>query len=233
MYTAKSTHRSCYLETGHNFGLLHLSPYLLLRAMFFRHLSVIKSLVSGAHVFPRIPAAQRVSFCRMALPLGLAFGSTALFIQPLHLESPRRPSVEERLKPRESLVIPSKSNKDADESVSTTMEDIAEEAEEESAFDERTGEINWDCPCLGGMADGPCGEQFKQAFSCFVFSEAEPKGIDCVDKFKLMQDCFREHPEVYADEIAADEAAEAEAVAESKKSEDASTDAESLSDSKA
>ena len=83
------------------------------------------------------------------------------------------------------------------------------------------------------MADGPCGEQFKQAFSCFVFSEAEPKGIDCVDKFKLMQDCFREHPEVYADEIAADEAAEAEAVAESKKSEDASTDAESLSDSKA
>lgn len=35
----------------------------------------------------------------------------------------------------------------------------------ESAFDERTGEINWDCPCLGGMADGPCGEEFKKAFS--------------------------------------------------------------------
>lgn len=51
------------------------------------------------------------------------------------------------------------------------------------------------------MAQGPCGEQFKAAFSCFVFSEAEPKGLDCVDKFKGMQDCFRLHPDVYGDEI--------------------------------
>jgi intermembrane space import and assembly protein 40 len=41
--------------------------------------------------------------------------------------------------------------------------------------------------------------QFREAFSCFVFSEQEPKGIDCVEKFKAMQDCFREHPEVYAE----------------------------------
>ncbi|KAG1439003.1 hypothetical protein G6F56_012445 [Rhizopus delemar] len=51
------------------------------------------------------------------------------------------------------------------------------------------------------MAQGPCGEDFKAAFSCFVFSEAEPKGLDCVDKFKSMQDCFRRHPDVYGDEI--------------------------------
>lgn len=55
------------------------------------------------------------------------------------------------------------------------------------------------------MAQGPCGEQFKAAFSCFVFSEAEPKGLDCVDKFKGMQDCFRLHPDVYGDEIDDDE----------------------------
>jgi len=55
------------------------------------------------------------------------------------------------------------------------------------------------------MAHGPCGEQFKEAFSCFVFSEDEPKGINCVDAFKAMQDCFREHPEVYADEIMDDD----------------------------
>ena len=67
------------------------------------------------------------------------------------------------------------------------------------AFDPKTGEINWDCPCLGGMAHGPCGLQFREAFSCFVFSEADPKGMDCVEKFKAMQDCFREHPDVYAD----------------------------------
>jgi hypothetical protein len=51
------------------------------------------------------------------------------------------------------------------------------------------------------MAQGPCGEQFKSAFSCFVYSEAEPKGVDCVDKFKQMQDCFREYPDIYGDEI--------------------------------
>ncbi|KAI9220296.1 hypothetical protein BC828DRAFT_383897 [Blastocladiella britannica] len=68
------------------------------------------------------------------------------------------------------------------------------------------GNINWDCPCLGGMAYGPCGEQFRDAFSCFVSSEEEPKGIDCVEKFQAMQECFREHPEVYADELKDDDA---------------------------
>ena len=70
-----------------------------------------------------------------------------------------------------------------------------------SAYNPETGEINWDCPCLGGMAHGPCGMQFREAFSCFVFSEQEPKGIDCVEKFKAMQDCFREHPDVYAEGV--------------------------------
>jgi intermembrane space import and assembly protein 40 len=56
-----------------------------------------------------------------------------------------------------------------------------------------------DKQCLGGMADGPCGEDFKAAFSCFVYSEAEPKGMDCVEKFKAMQDCFRLHPEIYGE----------------------------------
>ncbi|KAI0633901.1 hypothetical protein C8Q77DRAFT_1057060 [Trametes polyzona] len=73
------------------------------------------------------------------------------------------------------------------------------------AFNPETGEINWDCPCLGGMAHGPCGMQFREAFSCFVFSEAEPKGIDCVEKFKAMQECFREHPDVYGEDIMADD----------------------------
>ncbi|KAF7797900.1 hypothetical protein EIP86_009106 [Pleurotus ostreatoroseus] len=73
------------------------------------------------------------------------------------------------------------------------------------AFNPVTGEINWDCPCLGGMAHGICGAQFREAFSCFVFSEKEPKGIDCVEKFKAMQDCFREHPDVYGDEIMDDD----------------------------
>lgn len=31
------------------------------------------------------------------------------------------------------------------------------------------GELNWDCPCLGGMAHGTCGQEFKDAFSCFHY----------------------------------------------------------------
>lgn len=173
----------------------------------------------------RIVPLARVS--RVAIAAA-AVGAATYYAQPLQLET-RRYSVEERLKPRPPLVI-----KTADAKVEEPEPEPEPEAEQvpepeaepvnepqqsgeetddetnQSAYDERTGEINWDCPCLGGMAHGPCGEEFKQAFSCFVFSEADPKGMDCIDKFKMMQDCFRRHPEVYADELAADEAAENE-----------------------
>ncbi|KAL5117835.1 Oxidoreductase [Pleosporales sp. CAS-2024a] len=86
------------------------------------------------------------------------------------------------------------------------IEGLEAEADQQGAFNPETGEINWDCPCLGGMATGPCGEQFKAAFSCFVYSQEEPKGMDCIDKFKDMQNCFREYPEVYGSELEADEA---------------------------
>src|SRR5262249_41217178 len=65
-------------------------------------------------------------------------------------------------------------------------EELEEEADQQGAFNPETGEINWDCPCLGGMAHGPCGEEFKAAFSCFVYSTEEPKGMDCIEKFKYV-----------------------------------------------
>jgi mitochondrial intermembrane space import and assembly protein 40 len=83
--------------------------------------------------------------------------------------------------------------------------ELEEEAAGEGAFNPETGEINWDCPCLGGMAHGPCGPEFREAFSCFVFSEEEPKGMDCIDKFQNMQKCFQAHPEVYKGELEDDE----------------------------
>ncbi|KAL9893546.1 mitochondrial intermembrane space import and assembly protein 40-B [Glossina fuscipes] len=60
------------------------------------------------------------------------------------------------------------------------------------------GEINWSCPCLGGMATGPCGVEFRDAFSCFHYSEADPKGSDCYDAFRTMQDCFTQYPTLYS-----------------------------------
>jgi intermembrane space import and assembly protein 40 len=65
-------------------------------------------------------------------------------------------------------------------------EALEHEATQQGAFDPETGEINWDCPCLGGMAHGPCGEEFKAAFSCFVYSKEEPKGMDCIEKFQCV-----------------------------------------------
>jgi len=94
---------------------------------------------------------------------------------------------------------------DAEQPVPGSPEELEAEAGQEGAFNEETGEINWDCPCLGGMAHGPCGEQFREAFSCFVFSKAEPKGVDCIEHFKAMQNCFREHPDIYGGELDDDE----------------------------
>lgn len=103
-------------------------------------------------------------------------------------------------KPQAAPVVPS--TQPANEAKSEN-----EPEKREAAYNPETGEINWDCPCLGGMAQGPCGEEFKEAFSCFVYSEAEPKGIDCVEKFQNMQNCFRANPEYYADQIKDEEEA--------------------------
>ncbi|KAJ1980665.1 Oxidoreductase [Dimargaris xerosporica] len=86
---------------------------------------------------------------------------------------------------------------DEDEGLSTSVPPSEPSAQ---AYNPDTGEINWDCPCLGGMATtGPCAEQFRASFSCFVHSEADPKGSDCVGQFMAMQSCFAAHPDVYAD----------------------------------
>ncbi|KAI4572627.1 hypothetical protein MJT46_005695 [Ovis ammon polii x Ovis aries] len=62
------------------------------------------------------------------------------------------------------------------------------------------GDINWNCPCLGGMASGPCGEQFKAAFSCFHYSKEDVKGSDCVGQFRAMQECMQRYPDLYPQE---------------------------------
>ncbi|XP_040058998.1 mitochondrial intermembrane space import and assembly protein 40 [Gasterosteus aculeatus] len=59
------------------------------------------------------------------------------------------------------------------------------------------GDVNWNCPCLGGMASGPCGSQFKEAFSCFHYSKEEVKGSECIDHFRDMQECMQRYPELY------------------------------------
>ena len=47
------------------------------------------------------------------------------------------------------------------------------------------------------MASGPCGEQFKSAFSCFHYSTEDVKGSDCVNQFRAMQECMQKYPDLY------------------------------------
>ena len=101
------------------------------------------------------------------------------------------------------------------------MEDSIREAVKED------GEIDWDCPCLQGMAKGPCGEAFKSAFSCFAASTAEEKGSDCLPFFRSLHACFDAHPEIFdnvKDERDKQDAAQAEKTAEGEALSDSTND---------
>jgi len=74
------------------------------------------------------------------------------------------------------------------------------------------GEINWDCPCLGGAAHGPCGTEFRDAFSCFHHSKEEIKGSDCFPQFREMSSCFAKYPELYGSKDEDDDENEIEQV---------------------
>lgn len=64
--------------------------------------------------------------------------------------------------------------------------DVPQDKSQQGAFNPETGEFNWDCSCLGGMAHGLCGEKFKSAFSYFMLSTDEPKGMNWIDQFKYV-----------------------------------------------
>ncbi|KAI8384954.1 uncharacterized protein BYT42DRAFT_564193 [Radiomyces spectabilis] len=51
---------------------------------------------------------------------------------------------------------------------------------------------------LGGVSTSPCGEG---ECSCFVYSDADPKGGDCIEKFKAVQNYSSQYPGAYGNEI--------------------------------
>ncbi|ROT70453.1 mitochondrial intermembrane space import and assembly protein 40 [Penaeus vannamei] len=74
---------------------------------------------------------------------------------------------------------------------------LPEDDEQPAGLIQPDGEINWACPCLGGMATGPCGVEFREAFTCFHYSSADPKGSDCLEPFRQMSECMSNYPNVY------------------------------------
>ncbi|XP_054719934.1 mitochondrial intermembrane space import and assembly protein 40-B-like [Uloborus diversus] len=74
---------------------------------------------------------------------------------------------------------------------------VLPEDEEPRGFLLPNGEINWGCPCLGSMVVGPCSVEFRDSISCFHNSTAEPKGSDCLEQFRDMNDCMSRYPNLY------------------------------------
>lgn len=92
--------------------------------------------------------------------------------------------------------IPSDPSSDQSVSIFGNLDDD----ESYEGIETETGEINWDCPCLGKITQPPCGDVFKEAFSCFFYSKSEPKGSECIDLFRKLRDCFDKYPEIYSDD---------------------------------
>lgn len=83
----------------------------------------------------------------------------------------------------------------------TTEETAVSTAEDEPKLTkEEMIEEALNCPCIATMKDGPCGDSFVAAYRCFLESETEPKGMDCMEQFTGMQSCMSKHPEEYADD---------------------------------
>lgn len=122
------------------------------------------------------------------------------------------PSVREEGK--DTIIFVTKEEHEAPSNAELVEEDPNDPYEERGLI-LPSGEINWNCPCLGGMASGPCGSEFKEAFSCFHYSKEEVKGSECLEQFRAMQECMQRYPELYPQEDDKDDKDKQEKTAES------------------
>ncbi|ELU37709.1 CHCH domain-containing protein [Rhizoctonia solani AG-1 IA] len=155
----------------------------------------VAATTAGAIVDPEVrrPPPTKSASESNSKPSASKAENTSVDNQASVKSSPSEPGI---IEPSSDAPTPQKDGENVPEG---GMDGLEADAANQGAFNPETGEINWDCPCLGGMAHGPCGPEFREAFSCFVYSKEDPKGVDCVEKFKAMQDCFREHPDVYGE----------------------------------
>ncbi|XP_060185789.1 mitochondrial intermembrane space import and assembly protein 40 homolog [Lycium barbarum] len=69
-----------------------------------------------------------------------------------------------------------------------------------------------ECPCIAHLRSGPCGNQFSDAFLCFLKSTAEEKGSDCVSPFVALQSCIKANPNAFSKDILEDDVSKQDAV---------------------
>lgn len=75
----------------------------------------------------------------------------------------------------------------------------------DEAVDPITGNINWECPCMGENPTGICGELFKSAFRCYVkhYQNQADDGLplECITSFQRLTECQESHPQLNVTEV--------------------------------
>lgn len=106
--------------------------------------------------------------------IGIASAVLYSSVQPVCLQpSYTRPSFEERMKPKAQPVVLTKIEKNSGNEESSETESTEEE---ESAFDERTGEINWDCPLPWRHGRWPMWRGIQAGIQLFRFLRSRDQG---------------------------------------------------------
>ncbi|KAD6454365.1 hypothetical protein E3N88_09071 [Mikania micrantha] len=129
----------------------------------------------------------------------------------------RRVSAEYKMGQDQSKVTdsPVPDSKIEDSSSPPSMESLLAEAtsfgnEDENASQEAKAQRALECPCIQNLRSGPCGSQFSEAFLCFMKSNAEEKGSDCVHPFVALQRCIQTNPNAFPNDVLENDEPEAQ-----------------------
>lgn len=74
-------------------------------------------------------------------------------------------------------------------------------------FVQPNGELNFGCPCVGGLHAGPCGYEMREFISCNFYNsqdKEDPRGHECDDKMYAMMQCIDKHEEYYKHKMSSD-----------------------------
>ncbi|KAL3338755.1 hypothetical protein AABB24_027728 [Solanum stoloniferum] len=110
----------------------------------------------------------------------------------------------------EAIDNQSKSTSAADDSQPRSLDSLIAEAAaygedgENESIDEKARKA-LECPCIAHLRAGPCGNQFSDAFLCFLKSTAEEKGSDCVGPFVALQSCIKANPNAFSKDVLDDD----------------------------
>ncbi|XP_057450890.1 mitochondrial intermembrane space import and assembly protein 40 homolog [Lotus japonicus] len=117
----------------------------------------------------------------------------------------------------ESAEIPTQTTPTTNSSHPASLESVLAEAaaygNQDTESVEAMAQKALQCPCIADLRTGPCGSQFSEAFLCFLKSNSEEKGSDCVSPFVALQSCIKANPDAFSKDILGeDESTESEPV---------------------